>query len=109
MAWFFEGSLEPGQSVTLNSNVWSAANPNGYKPEASFWPGFFANGTTRLYAIVDSWNRDGSGASRDPNGALRESDETNNRAEQSIVVAPGPLPPEFTAQRGARVVTRLTR
>jgi hypothetical protein len=81
--------------VTLNSMPQSAANPNGFKPESSVWPGFFANGTSSLHVLVDSWNRSGSGEERNPDGALREIDETNNRAERTIRVNPGPLPPEF--------------
>ena len=95
MAWFYEGTLQPGQSATLTSSPSSAANPNGFRAASSNWPGFFANGTSRIYIIVDSWNRNASGEQRDPNGALREIDETNNRAERSLTVLLGPLPPEF--------------
>ncbi len=95
MAWFYEGTLQPGQSATLTSSPSSAANPNGFRAASSNWSGFFANGTSRIYIIVDSWNRNASGEQRDPNGALSEIDETNNRAERSLTVLLGPLPPEF--------------
>jgi hypothetical protein len=104
LAWFYEGTLQPGESVTLNSQPQSAANPTGYKPESSTWPGFFANGTSRLYALADSWNRGGDAS--DPNGALREIDETNNRAEQVITVGLGPLPPEYSQLRFDSLLVR---
>jgi hypothetical protein len=104
LAWLYEGTLQPGESVTFNSLPQSATNLGGYRNESSIWPGFFANGTTRLYALVDSWNRGGD--SRDPFGALREEDETNNRAEQSIVVNAGPLPPEYSGNRFDSYVVR---
>jgi hypothetical protein len=59
--------LAPGQSVTLSSR--SATS------DYSYWLGWFASGTTDLYAYVDSWK---SGSSI---GAVDERDETNNRAE----------------------------
>lgn len=104
LAWFYEGTLQPGESVTLNSRPQSAANPHGYKVESSTWPGFFANGTRRLYALADSWNRGGDAG--DPNGALREIDETNNRAEQTIEVGLGPLPPEYSQLRFESLLVR---
>lgn len=109
LAWLHEGVLQPGQSVSFNSRPRSAANPNGFRPEASAWPGFFANGTSQLYVIADSWNRDGAGDARDADGALRELDEANNRAGQSVVVAAGPLPPEFTPDRTIGAFTRRLR
>ncbi len=92
MAWYYTGTLAPGQSVVLNSAPASAGNPNGYRADASTWPGYFANGTKKLYAVVDSWNRNTSGTERTPYGAISEIDETNNRAEQDIVVIEGTLP-----------------
>jgi len=92
MAWLYTGTLQPGQSVTLNSSQQSASNPNGFQPGYSTWRGYFANGTTALYAVVDSWNRDGAGGVRQATGAVLESDETNNLAEQRITVGPGTLP-----------------
>ncbi|NTV61943.1 MAG: tandem-95 repeat protein [Oscillochloris sp.] len=91
LAWYYTGVIQPGQSIVLNSSPQSVDNPNGYRTDASIWPGYFANGSSKLYAIVDSWNRDSSGSVRDPNGAVEERDETNNRAERNIVVTPGTL------------------
>lgn len=92
LAWFYEGTLAPGASVVLNSTAKSSANPNGYEADASIWPGYFANETSQLYAYVDSWNRDTSGSIRDPEGAVTEANEANNRVEQAITVTPGTLP-----------------
>ncbi len=92
MAWYYTGVLAPGQSVVLNSSAQSTGNPNGYKPDTSVWPGYFYNGATKLYALVDSWNRDESGQARDPLGAISERSETNNLAAQDITVEYGRLP-----------------
>ena len=89
IAWFYEGTLQPGESVVLVSRPQDAANPTGYRSASSIWPGYFAPGSTQLYAIVDSWNRSSDGGVRDPNGAVVESNEANNRTEQQIVLTPG--------------------
>jgi hypothetical protein len=70
----------------------STSNPNGYRTNSTNWRNYFANQTSKLYAIVDSWNRDSSGASRNPEGAVTEENEANNRAEQDITVSFGVLP-----------------
>ncbi|WP_161569179.1 cadherin-like domain-containing protein [Candidatus Oscillochloris fontis] len=88
LAWYYTGTLAPGQSVVLNSNPQSAANPNGFTLTATNWQGFFNLGTQKLYAYVDSWNRSANGTVRDPNGAVIESNEANNRAEKTIVLTP---------------------
>ncbi|NJM06142.1 hypothetical protein HC891_07975 [Candidatus Gracilibacteria bacterium] len=93
LAWFISQPLAPGQSIVLNSSVESASNPNGYRPTASNWLGYFDNDTSKLYALVDSWNRDAAGTTGDPFGAIVEVNENNNRAEQDIIVTPGTLPP----------------
>jgi hypothetical protein len=67
MVWQVAGGLAPGQSITLSSQ----SLPAGY----SIWPGWFAAGSSDLYAYVDSFN---PGVA---SGAVAESDETNNRAE----------------------------
>ena len=67
MAWEVASGLAPGESVTLSS----LSLPAGY----SVWPGYFAAGTSDVYAYVDSHN---PGVSA---GAVAESNETNNRAE----------------------------
>lgn len=103
LAWFYSGVLQPGASVVLNSSPRAVGNPNGYVPEASIWPGSFVNGVSKLFVYVDSWNRDASGTVRDPLGAVDESDETNNRAEQDIVVTPG-TPPANNALLSSNLV-----
>jgi hypothetical protein len=75
--WHKNCGLTPCYGVT-----WYVATlPAGYEIELSsrtplvgysIWNGSFAPGTTDLYLVVDSW----SGA----NGAVRESDESNNGA-----------------------------
>jgi autotransporter family porin len=67
LAWQVEESLAPGQSMTLTSQ----------KPLAGFaiWPGWFAAGTSDLYAYVDSFNPGNA------NGTVLESNEANNHAE----------------------------
>lgn len=93
LAWYYAGTLAPGQSVVLNSRPQSVDNPNGYMGSYSSWPGYFYNGVTTLYAYVDSWNRDASGLTRNPDGAVYEkSNESNNRAFQTITVLPGKMP-----------------
>jgi hypothetical protein len=78
MAWQVTGGLPPGQSITLSS----LNPPAGY----SIWPGYFAAGTTDLYAYVDSYNP-GIAA-----GAVAESNEANNRAELHGLSVTGPNP-----------------
>jgi hypothetical protein len=67
VAWLVSTGLAPGQSVTLLAHDARV----GY----SAWAGWFANGTTDLYAYADSWN------TSVVSGAVEERDETNNRAE----------------------------
>jgi len=86
IAWFYAGTLRPGESVTFTSTPQSADNPNGYQSRYTIWDGFFENGSYSLYAYVDSWNRDSSGAARDPRGAIAEENEDNNRAERQVTV-----------------------
>jgi hypothetical protein len=78
MAWEVTSGLAPGQSVTLSSR----SLPPGY----SIWPGYFAAGTSDLYAYVDSYNPSVAA------GAVAESDETNNRAELHDLSVTGPNP-----------------
>ncbi len=68
VAWYVSG-LAAGQSMTLTST------PASYSAGHTIWPGWFAAGSTDLYAFVDSWNPDIS------YGGVAESDEQNNRAE----------------------------
>jgi uncharacterized repeat protein (TIGR01451 family) len=67
MAWEVTQTLAPGQTITLSSNQLSG--------NYSVWPGWFAAGTTDLYAYVDSYNADSA------SGTVLESNEANNRAE----------------------------
>jgi hypothetical protein len=106
LAWFVEGTLQPGESVTLNSGPQSATNPNGFRIEASNWRGFFANDTTKLYALVDSWNRSSAGEQRDPFGAYQERNENNNRAELDVTVARAPIPVEPDGRLSPQVTYR---
>ncbi|EFO80749.1 Cna B domain-containing protein [Oscillochloris trichoides DG-6] len=103
LAWYYTGTLAPGQSVVLNSNPQSPTNPNGFNVNATDWRGYFAPGTQQLYAYVDSWNRDAGGGSRDVNGAVLESNESNNRTQKSVVLAPNaqalPLQSELQPNR----------
>ena len=72
------GGLAPGQSITLSS----LGLPSGF----SVWPGYFAAGTTDLYAYADSYS---PGV---VDGSVAESDETNNRAELHGLTVTGPNP-----------------
>jgi len=78
MAWEVTSGLAPGQSITLSSR----SLPAGY----SIWPGYFASGTSDIYAYADSYNPDVAG------GAVAESDEANNRAELHGLSVTGPNP-----------------
>jgi hypothetical protein len=86
MAWEVVGGLALGQSVTLSSQ----SLPPGY----SIWPGYFAAGSSDLYAYADSYNP-GVVA-----GSVAESDETNNRAELHGLTVTGPNP-ALVGMRGA--------
>jgi hypothetical protein len=81
IAWGVASGLGPGEHITLTSTPDSLAAPY------SRWPGWFASGTTDLYVYADSW---------DPgvaDGAVAETDETNNRAELHGLTVRGPNPP----------------
>jgi hypothetical protein len=66
IVWLVEDDLAPGESVTLRSTAIAST--------FSRWPGYFVNGTERLYVQVDSWN---PGVST---GAVAEINEDNNLA-----------------------------
>ena len=83
LAWLVPG-LAPGASITLTSDAGSFAAAN------SNWNATLAAGTSDIYLYADSWNRDDTSGGRVAEGAVRESSETNNRAEvRGLVVAPG--------------------
>jgi hypothetical protein len=84
IAWRVLGTLAPGASITLSST--------DVPKEYSIWPGYFAAGTTDLYAYVDSWN---PGVA---SGAVQESNETNNRDHIGGLTVTGPNPPSTSAE-----------
>jgi hypothetical protein len=95
MAWEVTSGLAPGQSITLSS----LSLPPGY----SVWPGYFAAGTSDLYAYVDSYN---------PgivDGAVAESNEANNRAELHGLRVTGPNPALVDVRSLAEVRVRPRR
>ncbi|PDW03176.1 SdrD B-like domain-containing protein [Candidatus Viridilinea mediisalina] len=95
IAWDVVTPLQPGEERVLVSEPRSEDVPNGFAPSVSIWPGYFANGANKLYAFVDSWNRDVDTGEVDPNGAVRESNEENNRFERDINVIPGTAPADL--------------
>jgi CSLREA domain-containing protein len=92
MAWTVTSGLAPGQSITLSS----LSLPAGY----SIWPGYFAAGTSDLYAYADSFS---PGV---VDGAVAESDETNNRAELHGLSVTGPNPSLVGLQRVTDLLAR---
>lgn len=75
MAWPVIGGLAPGASVTLSSTVLT--------PGYSSWPGYFAAGTTTLYAQADSWN---------PSGTMADTNRANNIRQLGGLQVSGTLP-----------------
>jgi hypothetical protein len=63
MAWYVVG-LEPGSSIVLNSTQ--------LDPAQSIWAGYFALGTTTIYAYADTRNPG------TPTGSVAERNEANN-------------------------------
>jgi hypothetical protein len=80
ITWFYNGNIKPGSSITIKSTDQYVLAGN------TDWPGSFPAGTTRIYAYVDSWNRDDDAGNRDPRGRVFETDETNNSALKEITV-----------------------
>jgi len=78
IVWLVEDDIAPGESVTLKSTTISSL--------FSRWPGYFVNGTERLYVQVDSWN---PGVST---GAVAESNEANNLASILNITVSGSNP-----------------
>jgi hypothetical protein len=66
MTWYVQSGLAGGQSITLTSTPGSYYSGN--------WQGSFAPGTTDVYIYADSWN------GTEPDGFIKERDETNNMA-----------------------------
>jgi hypothetical protein len=69
IAWYVAQPVAPGQTITLTSDAGS------YYAKNTIWDGVFAPGTTDLYVYVDSWNPTVA------EGAVAESNESNNRGE----------------------------
>ena len=84
MAWDVASGLAPGQSITLSSHSLRA----GY----SIWPGWFAAGTSDLYAYADSYNPSVVA------GAVAESDEANNQFHLGGLVVTGSNPSQVRVQ-----------
>lgn len=84
MAWEITGELAPGQTIVLSSR----SLPAGY----SVWPGYFASGTSDLYAYADSYS---AGV---VSGAVAESDEANNQFHLGGLVVTGLNPAQASAQ-----------
>lgn len=89
LAWYVESTLQPGQSVTLNSFPHIPTNPFGYDPAASSptWNGRLPRGVNTIYVYVDSWNRSPDGSQGSPFGAVEEVNETNNRAQVTVIIS----------------------
>jgi hypothetical protein len=89
IAWYVDGGLAPGQSITLTST------PDSYSAKYTRWVGAFPKGTKDLYLYVDSWN---PGVVE---GAVAEADETNNRAEYHV-------PPSAALERALDANSAIT-
>lgn len=80
LVWKVPDGLQPGASIVLTS---AADQPNSYDQQYTRnWGGYFLNGTSDLYAFVDSWN-DTEDTGK---GAVEESDEENNSFHTQITV-----------------------
>jgi len=77
-AWSITRTLAPGQLITLTSAT--------LLPEYTRWPGWFAtSGFHAVYVYVDSYGPSS------PSGAIIETNESDNRADLIVQVAPGLL------------------
>jgi hypothetical protein len=70
IAWEVKGGLRVGQTITLTSTA------DSYSSGYTNWKGSLPTGATDLYVYVDSW-----AGYNNPNGAVNEINETNNRGE----------------------------
>jgi uncharacterized repeat protein (TIGR01451 family) len=66
IAWKVEQSLAAGESIVLTSTA------DSFDADATTWKGWFASGTTDVYAYVDSWGSQ--------YGDISEANEKNNLA-----------------------------
>lgn len=82
LAWGLEQPLAIGQSIVFTSAyTGSETQPAGYREDFSNWEGWFANGTTDLYVLVDSWNEEDG-----QEGGIPELDEGNNLGYLAVTV-----------------------
>lgn len=86
IVWAVSKTLAAGERIVLTSTSTSYAAPY------TRWPGYFAPGTSNLYAYVDSWN---PGVAT---GAVAERDESNNLAVLQGLSVSGSLPALAEAQ-----------
>jgi hypothetical protein len=83
LAWGLEQPLAIGQSIAFTSAyTGSETQPAGYREDFSNWEGWFANGTTDLYVLVDSWNEEDG-----QEGGIPELDEGNNLGYLAVTVS----------------------
>lgn len=94
IAWYLPGGLAAGNSVTLTSTKGS------YSDAHTIWPGYFAAGTTALYALVDSWN---PGVST---GGVAESNESNNLSQRTGLTVSGESVSDDSLPRLGDIPTR---
>jgi hypothetical protein len=95
IVWGVSDSLAPGESITLTSEAGS------YTDLVTIWPGWFINGTSDLYLLVDSWNCDEQGEQCVATGVEQERDETNNLTHLGGLTVTGENPPQPTIQTEA--------
>jgi hypothetical protein len=100
-AWAVDTLLAPGAQITLTTTVTS------YAPDSTRWPGWLAAGTTDLYLLVDSWFCPDDGTPCAATGAVREQDETNNRAHLGGLTVTG-TNPAMMGDGGASLPPRTT-
>jgi len=88
-AWLITRTLAPGQLITLTSAT--------LLPEYTRWPGrFVTSGSHAVYVYVDSYSPSSS------SGAIKETNESDNRADLIVNVAPALMhnqaepPPQLT-------------
>jgi len=92
-AWSITRTLAPGQLITLTSAT--------LHPDFDYWPDrFVISGSHAVYVYVDSY------APSSPSGAIIETDESDNRADLIVNVAPDLMHNQAQAQ--AQLTTPLT-
>lgn len=85
IAWYVSKGLQSGDSIVLDSTSAS------FGERFTSWPGWFANGTKDLYLYVDSYGLSS------PDGAVKESNETNNEFEVHELTVTGVNPAQSLA------------